>query len=82
MGYRARAEVGEDQPAQLLDRIGGGLDSIAQGAALRFSRLLQACSPDVVQPAVIGAPEPPLFGNSVGKGRPPVGARLRKEPQP
>src|SRR5579871_2717018 len=58
---RLRSEIGPDQAAQLLDRVGPNADSLLERAPRldeRLVRLLDALAGRVIEPAVIGATQP------------------------
>ena len=57
-----------------LDGVGLELDFVAEGAVLRLSRRLEAVALGVVQPAVVGTGDAPLFDAAVEEGSAAMGA--------
>src|SRR5437867_12950157 len=51
--WLARSEIGQDEPAHLLARVGFVKDLLVKGAAGGFTRLLQAAAVPVVEPAMV-----------------------------
>src|SRR5580692_45928 len=78
---RRRAEVGEDQPAQLRDRVGRRPDPAGKRAVRQFSWLLQTASVRAEQPAVVPAAQARLFGTAEGEGGTAVRALLGQQPE-
>ena len=64
-GRGLRAEVGEDEPAQLLDGVGQYLDAAGEGAVGVLRGHLEALTVGVVHPAVIGATQPLVLRDAV-----------------
>ncbi len=70
-GRLAGAEVGQDHAAGLAAWVRGVADAFVEGPALslpkdaagRLAGLLQAAAADVVEPAVVDAPQPPPASN-------------------
>jgi hypothetical protein len=80
---RLRTEIGENQPAQLRDRIGldGDLVLVAVlGERAILERLLQAAALGVEKPAVIGAAQALLVRNAVFHGQAAVRTAIADEP--
>ena len=77
-----RAEVGKQQAAQFLHRIGVGGDLVAEGAVVRLVGLIQAFALGAELPAVIRAANPVLGGNTVRKRGPAVRTLLGDQTQP
>ena len=76
---RVGAEIGEQQAAELHDRIGGVPYFVLEGAAGGLRRLLEAMAAGVELPAVIGAADALVIDPPVGERGAPVGTVLAEE---
>ena len=77
-GGRQRAHIGEDEPAQLLDRISLHLAGEAGGG---LHGPLRAGAGLVVEPAMIWAAQPAIVGNAILQVHQPMQAAVADEPQ-
>ena len=68
------AEVGEDEPAELLNGVRLQLDARGEGAGLVLGGHFEALAVDVVEPAVVGAAQAGLLGDAEAEVDAAVGA--------
>ena len=79
---RLGPQVGEQQAAEFLDRVGVGLHLVAKGAVVGLVGLVQALALRAEFPAVVRAADAVLGRYSVQEGRAPVRTLFGDQPAP
>lgn len=76
-----RPEIGEDEPAELLHLVGGGPDPVLEVRIGGLTRLVEALTARVEEPAVVAAAQALLLGAAEGQRGTPVRAPLLQQPE-